>query len=182
MSQTIVARRYANALFQLGQEKSKLDQLETELRTLSDVFQSNQKLITFLKHPRVTVEQKKQMMNDAFKGFSAEVINTLHILLDRHREEIIPDMIAEFITLMNDAKGIADAEVYSVRELSDAELQRISETFAPKVGKRSLNLKNVVDPTILGGIRLRVGNRIFDGSVSGKLRRMERNLVSANNR
>ncbi|MBH0230594.1 F0F1 ATP synthase subunit delta [Halobacillus yeomjeoni] len=182
MSQTIVARRYANALFQLGQEKSKLDQLETELRTLSDVFQSNQKLITFLKHPRVTVEQKKQMMNDAFKGFSAEVINTLHILLDRHREEIIPDMIAEFITMMNDAKGIADAEVYSVRELSDAELQRISETFAPKVGKRSLNLKNVVDPTILGGIRLRVGNRIFDGSVSGKLRRMERNLVSANNR
>lgn len=182
MSHIIVAKRYANALFQLGQEKSNADQIEEELRSLSSVFITNKNLVTFLKHPRVSVDQKKQLVTDSFKGFSSELVNTLKLLIDRHREEIIPDMIAEYIKMMNDAKGIADADVYSVRELSEKELQRISETFAPKVNKRSLNLNNIVDPTILGGIRLRVGNRIFDGSVSGKLRRMERELVSANKR
>lgn len=182
MSETIIAKRYANALFQLGQEQSKLEQMETELRTLREVYRHNHELVTFLQHPRVTVDQKKKLVNDSFNTFSTEIVNTLKLLIDRHREEIVPEMIEAFIIKMNDAKGIADATVYSTRELSDQEKKRISETFAPKVGKRSLNLTNIVDSSILGGMRLRVGNRIFDGSVSGKLSRMERKLVSANNR
>ncbi|MCA0971020.1 F0F1 ATP synthase subunit delta [Halobacillus litoralis] len=181
MSNTIIAKRYADALFQLAQEKNKLEQVESELRTFRDVYTSSPKLVHFLKHPRVTMDQKKQLVTKSFQSFSNEVLHTLQLLVDRHREDIMMDMVAQFITKMNDAKGIADAEVYSVRELSDAEKQRISETFAPKVGKKSLNLTNIVDPEILGGIRLRIGNRIFDGSISGKLRRMKRELTSANN-
>ncbi|RDY72306.1 F0F1 ATP synthase subunit delta [Halobacillus trueperi] len=182
MSQSIIAKRYADALFQLGKEKAKLEQFESELVTLRDVFRGNKEIISFLNHPRFSMEQKKKFVSDSFQSFSAEIVNTLKLLVERHREEIIVDMIGFYIEMMNDAKGIADADVYSVRELSEAEKQRISETFAPKVGKQSLNLTNIVDPSILGGLRLRVGNRIFDGSVSGKLRRIERKLVSANNR
>ncbi len=180
MSETIIAKRYADALFQLGEERSNLHQLESELITVREVYASNPKLVHVLQHPRVTLDQKKQLVAESFKPFSKEVQHTLQLLVDRHREEIIPEMIAHFIKRMNDAKGTADAEVYSVRELSDKEKQRISETFAPKVDKRSLNLTNIVDPEIIGGIRLRIGNRIFDGSVSGKLRRMQRELTSAN--
>lgn len=179
MSETIVAKRYADAFYALGEEKSKLEQFEKELLTLRAVFHQNKQLVTFLKHPRVTVDEKKKLVRDSFQSFSVETVNLLQLLIDRHREEIIQEMISHFITKMNDAKGIADADVYSVRELSETEKQRISETFAPKVGKRSLNLTNIVDPDILGGLRLRVGNRIFDGSVSGKLQRMERKLISA---
>ncbi|GGF21921.1 ATP synthase subunit delta [Halobacillus andaensis] len=182
MSEIIVAKRYANALFQLGQERSKLEQIETELRALREIFQKNKGLVKFLKHPRLAASQKKQLLNDSLQGFSKETLNTLMLLIDRHREEIILDMTDHFILKMNDIKGIADATVYSVNPLSEVEKQRISETFAPKVGKQSLNLTNVVDKKILGGIRLRVGNRIFDGSVSGKLNRIERQLVSPNNR
>ncbi|MFC7319347.1 F0F1 ATP synthase subunit delta [Halobacillus campisalis] len=182
MSDTIIAKRYATALFQLGQEKLKLDQIETELRTLREIFLSNEELVKFLKHPRLSASQKKQLLSDTLKGFSKETLNTLMLLIDRHREEIIPEMADHFILKMNDVKGIADATVYSVNPLSEVEKQRISETFAPKVGKQTLNLTNIVEPSILGGIRLRVGNRIFDGSVSGKLNRIERQLVSTNNR
>ncbi|UOR11259.1 F0F1 ATP synthase subunit delta [Halobacillus amylolyticus] len=175
---TIIAKRYATALFQLGQEQSKLDVIETELRALRVIFKGNKGLVQFLKHPRLTVDEKKQLLNDSLKDFSKETLHTLMLLIDRHREEIMIDMIDHFILKMNDLKGIADATVYSVNELSDVEKQRISATFAPKVGKRSLNLTNVIDTSIIGGIRLRVGNRIFDGSVSGKLSRIERQLVS----
>ncbi|WP_173918580.1 F0F1 ATP synthase subunit delta [Halobacillus sp. Marseille-Q1614] len=182
MSETIIAKRYANALFQIGQEQSKLDKIENELRALKEIFQGNKGLEKFLKHPRLSVNEKKQLLKGSLKGFSKETVNTLMLLIDRHREEIIKDMADQFILKMNDKKGIADATVYTVNPLSDHEKERISKTFAPKVGKQSLNLTNVVDPSILGGIRLRVGNRIFDGSVSGKLSRIERELVSPNYR
>ncbi|MCA1020923.1 F0F1 ATP synthase subunit delta [Halobacillus litoralis] len=182
MSQSIIAKRYADALFQLGQERSKLEKFETELQTLKEVFRSNQEIISFLKHPRFSIEQKKKMITESFQSFSEEIVNLLKLLVERHREDIILDMIQDYVRMINDAKGIADADVYSVRQLSEAEKQRISESFAPKVGKQSLNLTNIVDPSIIGGIRLRVGNRIFDGSVSGKLRRIERKLLSTNNR
>ncbi|WP_082232673.1 F0F1 ATP synthase subunit delta [Halobacillus massiliensis] len=180
MSGTIIAKRYANALFQIGEEQSKLDKIESELRALRQIFKDNKQLDSFLKHPRLSVDEKKQMLKGTLKGFSKETINTMMLLIDRHREEIISDMADHFILKMNDMKGIADATVYSVSPLSDIEKKRISDTFAPKVGKQSLNLTNVIDPSILGGIRLRVGNRIFDGSVSGKLSRIERELVSPN--
>ncbi|MBN8235005.1 F0F1 ATP synthase subunit delta [Halobacillus kuroshimensis] len=182
MSQSIIAHRYADALFQLGQERSKLEKFETELQTLKEVFRSSEEIISFLKHPRFSIDQKKTMIAESFQSFSEEIVNLLKLLVERHREDIILDMIQDYIRMMNDAKGIADADVYSVRQLSEAEKQRISESFAPKVGKQSLNLTNIVDPSIIGGIRLRVGNRIFDGSVSGKLRRIERKLLSTNNR
>lgn len=180
MSDVVVAKRYAVALFELGQEKSMLENMEEELRTVREVFNSNNNLITFLKHPRLETTKKKQFLTEAFNGFSKEVMNTLNLLVDRHRETIIPAMIDHFINLTNEAQGIAEAEVFSVRELSDSELKAIQETFAAQLNKKSLRIHNTVDPTILGGIKLRIGNRIYDGSVSGKLERIERKLVSAN--
>ncbi|WP_181346775.1 F0F1 ATP synthase subunit delta [Thalassobacillus sp. CUG 92003] len=179
MSETIVAKRYADALFQLGDEHSQLDQFETELRTLRAVLQDNKKFVTFLKHPRISVDKKKQLISEAFQSFSPVIINTLKLLIDRHREEIFPELAEQFIARMNDAKGIAEADVYSVRELGEEEKKQVSTVFAQKLGKKTLLLNNIVDPSLLGGIKLRVGNRIYDGSVSGKLERIERKLVSA---
>jgi F-type H+-transporting ATPase subunit delta len=100
------------------------------------------------------------------------------ILIDRHREDQIVDVANEFLELANDEMGIAEAQVYSTRELTDAEREAISSVFAAKVGKKSLKIENIVDSNLLGGIRLRIGNRIYDGSLRGKLDRLERKLLS----
>ncbi|KGX86442.1 F0F1 ATP synthase subunit delta [Pontibacillus litoralis] len=181
MSIEIVGKRYANALFQLGQEQHKLEQFEEELRIVREVFHSNKPLMEFLKHPRVELHKKKQLLKEAFQGFSNEVTHTLELILDRHREAIIPTMVSEFIHLNNEARGIAEAEVYSVRSLSKDEEETIQTVFAKKLQKDTLRIHNIVDPSILGGLKLKIGNRIYDGSVSGKLERIERELVSGNN-
>ncbi|WP_028784103.1 F0F1 ATP synthase subunit delta [Thalassobacillus devorans] len=180
MSDSVVSRRYANALFQLGKEKNQLDQFESELRNIREVWVTNKDLLTFLKHPRVSVEKKKEIVATSFAKFNTTVLNTMMLLLDRHREDIIPSMIEHFIEKVNDAKGIAEAKVYSVRELSEEEKLQISHVFAKKIGKNTLNITNIIDRSILGGIKIRIGNRIYDGSVSGKLERIERKLVSGN--
>jgi len=100
------------------------------------------------------------------------------LLCDAHREEEMEAVAASFIELVNEERGIAEATVYSIRPLTASESEAISSAFAKKVGKTSLNIENVIDSNILGGVRVRIGNRIFDGSLQGKLNRLKRELIS----
>ncbi|WP_102026431.1 F0F1 ATP synthase subunit delta [Salirhabdus sp. Marseille-P4669] len=182
MSHSVVANRYAVALFQLGQEKSLLATLEEELRVVREVFETNSNITTFLNHPAVSTEQKKAIVKDAFQHASKELINTLSLMIDRRRAEEIPAMASAFVGMVNEFNGVQEAEVYSVRELSDDEKESLQKVFAEKLGLNALRIQNIVDTSLLGGLKLKIGNRIYDGSVSGKLERIERNLVSVNNR
>ncbi|CAH0345080.1 F0F1 ATP synthase subunit delta [Bacillus sp. CECT 9360] len=177
MSDTSVAKRYAVALFEIAKEQNLLDSIEEELRAVKEVFSTNNELQTFLQHPKVSAEAKRQLIDEAFANLSSQVKNTLLLMTDRHRTDVISQMAASFIELANEENSVADAFVYSVRPLTDNEREAVSSAFAAKVGKRTLRIENIVDRSVLGGIKLRIGNRIFDGSVSGKLERLERGLL-----
>ena len=178
MSDLAVAKRYAAALFQVAKEQNVLSQFEAELREVKQVFSTEKALTDFLEHPKVSNASKKDLLTTSFAGISVQILNTLFIMLDRHRVEEITPMAAEFIELANNENSTAEADVYTVRPLSEAELQAVSAAFAAKVGKRTLKLNNIADSSIIGGMKLRIGNRIFDGSVSGKLERLNRQLLS----
>jgi F-type H+-transporting ATPase subunit delta len=178
MSNGTVAKRYAIALFQVAKEQNLLEQVEQELLAVRTVFAENKRLDSVLNHPKVTKENKKSLVKESFSNISAPVLNTLFILIDRHRQSIISDVVDFFIEAANDARGIADAKVYSARELSEDEKNALATTFAKKVGKNALRIQNIVDKSVLGGVKLRIGNRIYDGSVSGKLARVERELLN----
>lgn len=180
MSEIVVAQRYADALFQLGIEKSTIDQLQEDLQAVREVFQDNKELNAFLVHPRVNGEQKEQLLTESFKGLHTDVVNTVKLLVQRHRTTLIPSIVDAFIKKVNDAKGIEVATVYSVRELTADEKQALKTSFAKRIGKNTLEFVNIVDPTLLGGVKIRVGNTIYDGSISGKLQRIERKVTVAN--
>ncbi|GEN89560.1 F0F1 ATP synthase subunit delta [Oceanobacillus sp. FSL W8-0428] len=181
MSSAVVAKRYADALFRLGVEQQKLEQFAADLKVVKPVFQNDKKLAKFLTHPKIDNAKKKQLVVEAFQGLDKTVLNTLQLLVDRHRTSIIPTIIDEYISLVNDAKGMADATVYSTRSLSDEEKSQLERSFAVRLGKSAVQLNNIVDPSILGGVKIRVGNTIYDGTVKGKLNRISRSIVSANN-
>lgn len=176
MSSSIVAKRYAVALFRLAKEHELLDQMENELRVVKDIFENNKDLKVVLSSPKFSNDQKKELIKQSFGSVHTYVLNTLMILIDRHREGMIGEVAEEFIQLANDDRGIADADVYTVRPLTDAEKEALSSVFAAKVGKKTLRINNIVDSDILGGVKVRIGNRIFDGTLSGKLNRLKRQL------
>ena len=177
MSDLAVAKRYAVALFQIAKEQNLLDQIEEELRTVKEVFTNDNDLLGFLEHPKVTNDAKRTMIVNAFSSLSPFVQNTLQLMIDRHRTDVIAAMTDEFIELANDAKSVADAKVYSVRPLTEAETAAVSTAFAKKVGKSTLRITNITDSNLLGGIKLRIGNTIYDGTVSGKLERLSKQLL-----
>lgn len=177
MTGSIVAKRYALALFQLANEHQLLDQMEDELRAIKDAVNNNTDLKAVLKSPKLSIAKKKEIVKAALASVNTYVLNTLLILIERHREDHIADVADHFIMLADDARGIAGAEVYSTRPLTDEERSVLSTTFAAKVGKKSLRIDNIVDTNLLGGIKIRIGNMIFDGSLRGRLDRLERQLL-----
>ncbi|WP_017756599.1 F0F1 ATP synthase subunit delta [Calidifontibacillus oryziterrae] len=179
MSRDAVAIRYAVALFELAKEQNQLDQLEEELKVVVKVVEENPSFLTILKQPKISKDSKKALVKEVFKDASTIVLNTILLLIDRKREDILLEVVEEYFLLANDERGIADAKVYSIRALTSDEEKALSEVFAKKVGKSQLRITNIVDNSLIGGVKLRIGNTIYDGSVKGKLERIERQLLAA---
>ena len=151
--------------------------MEEELRVVKEVVSKNTDLNAALKSPKLSKNDKRQLITNAFSTVNPYVINTLLILIDRHREDHIIEVVNQFIQLANDERGVAEATVISIRPLTEEENKALSSTFAAKVGKKSLQIENIVDSNLLGGFKVQIGNRIFDGSLQGKLERLERQLL-----
>lgn len=179
MSQSVAAKRYAQALFELAQKTGQTGPIQAELLELKTVFQANNELGQLLESPKLSTDKKKQLLTDLFKGANPLILNTLAVLLDKKRINEVMNLVDEFHAFANSAAGVAEAKVYSTRPLSEEESQSISQAFARKVGKQSLRIENIIDPTLIGGIRLQIGNRIYDSSLSAKLDRLKRDLIGS---
>ncbi|AYC28834.1 F0F1 ATP synthase subunit delta [Paenisporosarcina cavernae] len=177
MSKSQAAKRYALALFQLAQEKNQLAFIEEDLREVKVVFQENPELLNVFHSPKFSLDKKKQILSELFANANPFVLNTLKVLVDARRIGETVEVANEFATLSNDFQGIADAKVYSTRPLTDEERASISTAFAKQVGKQALRIENEIDPSLIGGIRLQIGGRIFDSSISAKLDRLKKELI-----
>ncbi|WP_182199858.1 F0F1 ATP synthase subunit delta [Paraliobacillus salinarum] len=180
MSKAMISKRYAEALFQLAKEKNILESLESEWMIVKEVFQQNHEFVQFLENPGFNKNNKKQMIDNAFHDFSSEVKSTLKLIVDHQSEGLVVDIVDQFVQLAEESRGIKQAIAYSVRELSEEEKQQLANVFQEKLHIAKLKIDNVIDPEVLGGVKLRIGNTVYDGSVKGKLERMEKNITITN--
>ncbi|WP_153720850.1 F0F1 ATP synthase subunit delta [Sporosarcina cascadiensis] len=178
MSQSVVARRYAVALFEAAQEKQQALAVQTDLKELQKVFKEEKGLSEMLSTPKFSIQKKKELIGQFFNGANPLVLNTLYVLIDAGRIGETLSVIEDFQEIANAASGIAEAKVFSTRPLTVEESNAISTAFAHKVGKRALHIENLIDPSLIGGIRLQIGNQIIDSSISAKLARLERQLIN----
>ncbi|MGL4819952.1 MAG: F0F1 ATP synthase subunit delta [Bacilli bacterium] len=176
MITSTIANRYAAALFEIGKSNHQLPQMKEDLKLIGTVFTTNPELLGFLEHPKVTKENKKASISEAFSSVLPAIKNTLCIAIDRNRQEIIPELASAFEALLHKENNEAEAIVYSVRPLSENEKQAVAETFAKRAGVNRLYIQNVIDDSLLGGIRVRIGNTVYDGSLSSKIQNMAREL------
>ena len=172
-----VAERYALALFQIATKHDTVAAVDQDLREVKKVFVGNPELKALISSPKLTVENKKSIISDLFGQANEFVLNTLLLMGERKRLNEVPAMVDAFVQSANEAQGIEDAKVYSIRPLTEEERASISSVFAKKIGKQALRIENIIDPALIGGLRLQIGNRIYDSSVSGKLERLQRQLI-----
>jgi len=164
-----VAKRYSRALFEVAKERSLIDTIEADLKAVVEALASSEELSKFLSHPQVTTEAKKDFFKQAFEGkVAAETFNFLLLLIDNERESDLAGIYAAFVALANEERGIADAIVTTAKPLSEEDQKELAEKFGKSIGK-TLRVQTVVDPSILGGVVVKIGDRLYDGSIKSKL-------------
>ncbi|MGH2316932.1 F0F1 ATP synthase subunit delta [Planococcus sp. SE5232] len=171
-----VAERYALALFEVAQKHESSLDVEQDLREVKKVFEMTPELYNLIVSPKLSADKRTNLINEVFREANPLVVNTLQLMAERKRLDEVGSMADAFVALSNNAQGIEDAKVYSTRPLTEEERASISSVFAKKIGKQSLRIENIIDPSLIGGLRLQIGNRIYDSSVSTKLSRLQRQL------
>lgn len=172
-----VAKRYAEALFQLAQSQNTLAEVSADLKELTKAFETTPELISLLQAPKISSDMKKAMVSNILSGAQPAVVNTLHLLIDKKRINELSVVAKEFQVLAAAAQGAAEATVFSTRALTDEERAEISAAFAKLVGMEKLEITNVIEPSLLGGVRVQIGNYIYDSTVASKLESLKRTLV-----
>jgi F-type H+-transporting ATPase subunit delta len=177
MSQdTIVAKRYAKALFELAKEQNKIAHVEEELKLIVSVLKEHSDYHKLIKHPGIGAVSKTALMKNVFESRLSDItFNTLLLLFDKGREDLLEPLVNYFVTIASDALGQAQATVYTPVALSEIELGHIASTFSKLTGKQ-IRVESVLDKSLLGGIKVRIGDRLYDGSLSGKLERLKNTL------
>jgi F-type H+-transporting ATPase subunit delta len=175
MSGSVVAKRYAKALFEVAAEKKCLDRVEQDLQKVAATFAASPELAMWVGHPATTAAQKQEVFDKLFADVNEYTKNFLYVLADRRREGIIPEVAAEYKHLANETRGIAEAVVTTAFPLTDENKAEIVKTFEPIIGKK-IQITEKVDSDILGGVIVRVGDRLYDGSLKTKLARFQDRL------
>ena len=176
-----VLGRYARAYAEVV-VKHKLNPEKTiaEFQQMADVVNSSRELRNVLQNPAVSREQKLKLLDSIIQHIGATQMlrNFLAVLIDHRRIGNIGDVLEQFKRELDRRLGIADAKVSSVRELSSAEKKSLEQQLTMITGK-TVRATYSQDVTLLGGVLVRVGSTIYDGSVHGRLQRMRQELATA---
>lgn len=164
-----VGKRYARALFEVARERGKIDQVEADFAAIVQAVEQSEDLAKILLHPHISADAKQSLIDELFKSHvEEETYNFLNVLVDNGREQQLFDIYRFYVQLAHDARGIAEAVVTSAKPLTAEEQAELAEQFGQKLNKK-LHVKTVVDPSILGGIVVKIGDRLYDGSIKTKL-------------
>lgn len=178
MSQSTVANRYAQAIFELAAKQNILTEVGSDLQEIKKVLASNNEFMALLTAPKLSTDRKKELITQILTGAQPIVINMIQFLIEKKRLNELPAVAEQYQALAAAAQGTADAKVYSTRELTAEERAEISVAFGKLVGKEQLNITNIIDASLIGGVRVQIGNYIFDSTVASKLEDLKRVLVS----
>ncbi|MEK3718008.1 F0F1 ATP synthase subunit delta [Paenibacillus sp. FSL R7-0333] len=173
---TVVAGRYAKALYSVAVDEGNTLQVEEQLKLVVEVLDNDAEVKRFILAPRISQSDKLNVLRGTLQGKVSEaVLNTVELLVKRGRTDIFEELLAKYIKIEGDALGIGYATVYSAYSLNQAEQDSVAAEFSQLTG-RKIRVTNVVDTSLLGGLKVVIGDTLYDGSLSGKLTRLEKSF------
>lgn len=167
-----LARRYSLALFNIAVSRNELERIKDEYKLLCDLLDSNKKFRSFLYSPQMDREEKKRTIKTIFGDkISKTLLHFLFLLLDKKRQTLTEKIYSHFETLYNNHYNKAAITVRPAVSLDTAMLDEIRRGFEKRLNK-TITIIEVVDPSLIGGLQVRVNNTVYDASVAGKLQRI----------
>jgi ATP synthase F1 delta subunit len=173
-----IAQVYARALFEVAKEHGLLDQVRDDLNQFAQALSDTRELAVFFFSPYFSTEEKKDGLKRVVTGAEPVFMNFLEALIERHRMPAIFRIRDDYQEMWEDERHLLAVEVTSAIELDKATVSSIGDRIGEQT-KRTVELSSKVDPDILGGIVLRVGNVILDASIRNRLEQLRKQVARA---
>jgi F-type H+-transporting ATPase subunit delta len=175
-----IAEVYSRALFEVAQEHDVLDRVHDELGEFADALEDegNSELRLFFFSPYFSSEEKRDAVAKVVTGAEERLVNFLELLAERHRMPALPRIRRAFEALWAEEHKLLAVSVTAAVELDDELVKRIGERIEEQTG-RTVDLSSEVDPDVLGGLIVRVGNMVLDASVRNRLERIRKQVAKA---
>lgn len=174
----MISKTYGDALFELALEENAVDSLAEEVQMVLNVLDENEDLMKLLHHPKIVKEEKIKIIQDIFKGrVSDNLTGFLEIIVDKDRYNEIPSIFRFFLDLVKEYKNIGVAYVTTAVELKDAQKEELKKRLLETTKYETFEMHYQIDASLIGGMMIRIGDRVVDSSIKSKLEEMSRNLM-----
>jgi F-type H+-transporting ATPase subunit delta len=172
-----VARRYARGLFEVAQEQNQVDEVAKDLQQVVAAIRQVPELRELLEHQLVLTRNKKEIIASLWRESVCQLVYSfLHLVIDKHRERYLESIVDEYLVLYRELKNIAVAEVKSAFPLDSRQEDALLQILE-KITSKTVEMQVNVAPELVGGIIIKIGDRVYDGSVKRQLQVLREHIV-----
>lgn len=176
MAELTVAMTYGNALFAAAQDLGKLNEIREEIEAVQEIFEKEKDYYQLLNSPAISTRNKKDLIAGVFDGkVCTEVLSFLYILIDKNRLTQFERIVRIYDEELNKAEGFGSGEIYSALPLTDEQLEKF-EVETGKLLKERIKLTNIIDESLIGGVKVQVDGKVVDASLKGRLNSLTRQI------
>lgn len=169
MSNTLVAKRYAQALFDESVRMGQTEAVDADMSVVDDSLTGSTELLKFFQSPIISREKKASVVKGLFEGrVSTRTLEFMQLLVSKRREDVFPEIVAAYRELRDEQLGVVSASARSAKSMSSEDEQQLRSAVERMTGKR-VRLDVVIDPSLIGGVVVQVGDTVYDGSVRNQL-------------
>lgn len=174
----LISGTYGEALFELALEEHREDQLLEEAQGILLILQENPELNQMMNHPKIVREEKLSTLKTIFEGrISGEMLGFLTLIVEKDRYGSIEEILSCFIDKMKEHKGIGIAYVQTAAALTQEQKQQVEKKLLATTKYRQMEMHYTVQESLIGGMVIRIGDRVVDSSIRSKLSDLERSLM-----
>lgn len=179
-SETTIAERYARAIFELGVERGNVDKLVAKIDAFASAYSGTPELKKVLENPRVQASERDSILRALAErlGFETLELNVIRYLAQRRRLRVLPELSERLARLVDQKNGIVRATVTVAGPLPESFYERLTRELETLTSRKIL-LERKEDPSLIGGVVTRIGDNTIDGSLSGWLERLGRQLEAS---
>ena len=174
----LISKTYGEALFELAVEEEKTDAMLEEIEGIKQILLENQDYLKFLTHPRISVEEKVTTTENIFEGkIDKQLIGFLGIIIHKGRCDNLMEILQYFLDRVKEFKGIGVAYVTTPYELKEDKKEAICKKLLATTSYKEMEMHYDIKEELLGGMQIRIGDRVVDSSIQTKLNQLQKDLL-----
>ncbi|MBR6148153.1 MAG: ATP synthase F1 subunit delta [Lachnospiraceae bacterium] len=174
----LISKTYGDALLEIAKEEKKVDLLLEEVTAVMAILKDNPDFSKLMNNPRISVDEKQTVMSNVFEGrISNELMGFFSMIVNKGRYDHIDEIFTYFQDEVKKIKGIGVAYVTTPLELSDAQKKNVEKKLLETAGFKQMEMHYDIDSELVGGMRIRIGDRVVDSSIHTKILKMQQDMM-----